>query len=159
VNEVGKKVSMVQDEERMMMMMMRLYSIDGERTIGIGCSRGAHRQQVWEAGWQIWPSGGASVLIRSSFRLGGEDSERVGIVENGCDLAHFCMGGGHWRRGAWWGIASHRWLSIMPSWRRFWKMKGVRQWYCQVQMNIAVLSVPTARKQRNKRQDCKRLKI
>jgi hypothetical protein len=47
---------------------MRLCTIDGERTIGFCCSRGAHQQQLWAVGWQIWPSGGALVLIREQFR-------------------------------------------------------------------------------------------
>jgi hypothetical protein len=81
----------------------------------------------------------ASVLQFSSGSSsglgGGEDSERVGAVENGRDFANFCRGGGHWRRGAWVGdrrssVAVHE--AIMASvsedgerggevtgWRRF----------------------------------------
>jgi hypothetical protein len=54
---------------------MRLCSIDGERTIRIDCYRSAHRQQLWAAGGQIWPSVGASILIGEQFwatRRGGQ---------------------------------------------------------------------------------------
>jgi hypothetical protein len=115
---------------------MRLCSIDGERTIGIGCYRSAHRQQLWAASGQIWPSVGASILIREQFResvlqsssgsssgLGrGEDSERVGAVENGRDLAKFCRGRGHWRRGAL-VVGRPGVLYMKPSWCPFPKMK------------------------------------